>query len=208
VSTIFQEGLSQNALFVVRSQGIDPSTGREVYMDINGNTVHAWNAADRIFAGVQVPLYRGNLSSMIRYRNFTLNVSFAYHWGGVQYNQTLIDRVEVLRTEIVDRNVDRRVLEARWSQPGDVSKFRGIPSSFEERTRGTTRFVMEDRLFELQTASLEYRFDSQWLKKAGIQNLRVSVNANELFHISSIRRERGLEFPFARRVGMSLIAMF
>jgi hypothetical protein len=210
VSTLFYEGYSQNALYVVRSLGIDPSTGQEVFLDKNGNTVYEWAPSDKAYAGVQEPLYRGNISTMLRYKNLTLNLSFAYHWGGVAYNSTLLNRVELLRADIPDQNVDRRVLSDRWSRPGDVVSFKKIPNADETdlQTRGTTRFVMEDQVFQLQTASLEYRLETAWLQKAKIQAARLSLNMSDLFYISSVKRERGLDYPFARRVGMSLILMF
>jgi TonB-linked SusC/RagA family outer membrane protein len=210
VSTLFYEGDSQNALYVVRSLGIDPSTGQEVFLDRNGNVVYEWAAADKVYAGVQEPLYRGNIGTMFRYKNLTLNLSFAYHWGGVVYNSTLLNRVELLRSAIPGRNVDRRVFTDRWSQPGDIAAFKKIPAADETDlpVHGTTRFVMDDRVFQLQTASAEYRLETDWLRKVNIQNARISVNMSDVFYISSVKRERGLDYPFARRMGVSLSLTF
>jgi len=209
VATLFYEGHSQNSIYVVRSLGIDPSTGQEVFLDRHGNTVYNWNAGDKVYAGVLDPMYRGNISSLFRYKNISINVSFGYHWGGVAYNQTLIDRVEVTRTNIINNNVDRRVLTDRWNAPGDVAGFRRITPRGESdvATRATSRFVMDDRVFQMQTASIEYRLNQPWLRKAGIQSARIGVNMSDLFYISSIKRERGLNSPFARRVGASLTLM-
>jgi hypothetical protein len=179
-------------------------------LDRNGNPVSVWRPSNKVFAGVAEPLFRGNISTLVRYKNFTLNLSFAYHWGGVIYNQTLINRVELGRDIIPGQNVDRRVLTDRWSQPGDVVSFRAIhgPVPGEVITRGTTRFVMNDRVFQMQTATLEYRLETDWIKRMRIQNARIGVNVADIFYLSSVRRERGLEFPFARRVGLNLSLMF
>jgi capsid portal protein len=118
--------------------------------------------------------------------------------------------VELLRTDIPDQNVDRRVLANRWSQPGDIAAFKKIPAADETdiQTRGPTRFIMDDRVFQLQTASMEYRLETDWLKKVNIQNARISLNMSDLFYISSVKRERGLEYPFARRAGASITLTF
>lgn len=210
VSTLFYEGRSQNALYVVRSLGIDPSTGREVFLDKNGNTVYTWAPSDKVFIGNEEPAYRGNISSMFRYKNLSLNLSFAYHWGGVTYNSTLVNRVEILRSAIPGQNVDRRVLTDRWSQPGDVVEFKKIPTAGETdtKTRASSRFVMKDQVLQLQTASIEYRLDSEWLKRTGIQNARIGLNMSDLLYISSVKRERGTDYPFSRRVGASISLMF
>ncbi|MDR1951392.1 MAG: SusC/RagA family TonB-linked outer membrane protein [Bacteroidales bacterium] len=210
VSTLFYEGHSQNALYVVRSLGIDPSTGREIFLNKHGEVVHQWLPSDKVYAGVQEPAYRGILSSMFRWQNLSVNFSFACHWGGIVYNSTLIDRVEVSRRSIAGQNVDRRVLTDRWSQPGDIAAFKKIPAANETDvpTRGSTRFVMNSRVFQMQTASIEYRFEQQWLRNAGIQNARLSMNMSDIFYLSSVKRERGLDYPFARRIGVALTLTF
>jgi hypothetical protein len=67
---------------------------------------------------------------------------------------------------------------------------------------------MDDQVFQLQTASVEYRLETDWLKKARIQNARISLNMSDLFYISSVKRERGLDYPFARRIGASISLTF
>jgi TonB-linked SusC/RagA family outer membrane protein len=210
VSNLFYVGRSQNSLYCVRSLGIDPSTGQEVFLDKNGNVVHVWAPSDKVYAGVAEPLFRGNISTRLVYKNFTFNLSFGYHWGGVAYNQTLINRVEMRRSEVAGQNLDRRVLTERWNKPGDIVSYKKIPTASEPdiTTRATTRFVMKDQVFHLQAASIEYHFVGDWVRKAGFQNARLAMNTSDLFYISSIKRERGLEYPFARRIGATITLMF
>lgn len=210
VSTLFYEGYSQNALYVVRSLGIDPSTGKEVFLDKKGNVTETWKPSDKVYAGVNEPTYRGNFSTMFRYKNLSLNLSFGYHWGGVAYNQTLINKVEMLRTSIGRNNVDKRVLNDRWNKPGDYAEFKKIPAMEETdiATRATSRFIMKDKAFELQSASLQYRLENKWLMNNGVSSATFTINASDLFYISTIKRERGINYPFARRIGGSITLMF
>jgi outer membrane receptor protein involved in Fe transport len=210
MAQLFYIGHSQNSIYVVRSLGIDPSTGQEVFLDRRGNVVHEWSPSDQLYAGIAEPLFRGNISTRVSYKNFTFNLSFGYHWGGMAYNQTLIDRVELRRSHVAGQNLDRRVLTERWNQPGDIVSYKKIPSATESdiATRGTSRFVMKDQVFQLQSAGIEYRLAGNWVKKAGLQSARISANMSDLFYISSIKRERGLTYPFARRIGASITLMF
>lgn len=209
VSTLFYEGYSQNSIWVVRSLGIDPSTGQELFFDKDGNVTTVWNPNAKVYAGIAEPLYRGNLSSMLRYKNFTFNLSFGYQWGGQVYNQTLINKVEVSNYTILDRNVDRRVLSQRWQKPGDVVFYRGYYDSNAPATRGTSRFVTDENVFQLQSASLQYRLDKgKFLRSAHMQQLTFSINMSDLFYISTVKRERGTSYPYARSVGMSIAATF
>ena len=206
ISHLYYEGEPVDALYVVRSAGIDPSTGTEVYYDKDGNLSKDWKSQDRVFVGSLQPLWRGNLRSTIMYKNFTLNVSFGYHWGGILYNSTLKNRVEIRRDALADKNVDERVLSARWLQPGDLTFFKGISN---ESTRATSRYVFKDRKLELQNISFQYRWNNQWLHdKTGIESLVFAINASNLAYWSSVRYERGTSYPFARNIQSSITLTF
>ena len=198
VSNLFYEGNPLNSIYAVQSLGIDPSTGQEVYLDKDGNVTSKWNAADKVFLGSSQPLYRGNFRTMVMWKNFTLNVSFGYHWGGKMYNSTLRDRVEVSTGTIAHKNVDERVLSDRWMQPGDNTFFRGFTYN---DTRATSRYVFDDRVLSLQSASLQYRWNTDWLRNnTGLESVLFGINANDLFYWSSVKYERGTNYPYARNV--------
>src|SRR5690606_41983082 len=54
---------------------------------------------------------------------FRSSFNFYYRFGGDLYNQTLVDRVENADPRF---NVDRRVLEERWKNPGDQALYKNI----------------------------------------------------------------------------------
>lgn len=206
VENLMFEGDPTNAIYAVRSLGIDPSTGKEIYLDRNGNIKSTWSATDRVFMGTSDPLYRGNLSTLLQYKGLSLNLAFGFYFGGYQYNSTLIDRVEVTSSAIGAGNVDKRVLSDRWQKPGDVTFYKGIGNT---ETKMTSRFVMKDNTFDLQNVSLQYTFNGRLLKEmAKIQALIIGVNMSDVFYVSTIKRERGTSYPFARRATVSLSLTF
>ncbi|MGN7722074.1 SusC/RagA family TonB-linked outer membrane protein [Chitinophaga sp. 22620] len=201
---IILEGASQDAIYAVRSMGIDPSTGRELFMNRNGEVTYTWNAADRVIVGQARPKYIGNVSTLFRYKAVTFNASFAYRFGGQLYNQTLIDKIEN-----ADRffNVDSRVFYDRWKQPGDRTFFRGLNEVTD--VYPSSRFVQDEATFLCQNMNLAYDLTGQrWLDRLGLQSLTLTANTGELFYISSIRQERGLDYPFTRQFSMTLFATF
>lgn len=206
---LLYEGRSMYSLYVVRSLGIDPATGQEMYLDRNGRVTNVWNKADYVYAGVDATYgspYRGNASTLIRWKDLTLNISFAYQWGGQTYNSTLINRVEVSNGTIGVRNVDKRVLSDRWQKPGDKTFFKGYST---ESTRASSRFVMDDNWFDIQSVSLQYRWATPGLRKATrLQSILFGINMSDLWHFSSIRYERGTSYPFARNVQGSVTLLF
>lgn len=206
VANLFYEGNPQNAIYAVRSLGVDPSTGREIFLNRNGERTEDWSAGDKMYLGSRDPLYRGNLNTMLMWKGWTLNVSFGYYWGGKVYNQTLIDRVEVTTSKLQTSNVDRRVYSDRWQKPGDVVFFKGFSNT---ATRASSRFVMNDNVFQLQSASLQYRWDNDWVRRyTRAASITFGVNMSDLFHWSSTRIERGIDYPFARNIQGSIKIMF
>lgn len=206
VSNLFYEGNPQNAIYAVRSLGIDPSTGNEIFLDRNGQVTDIWKAGDKVYLGSKDPLYRGNFNTTVMWKGFIFNLSFGYYWGGKVYNQTLIDRVEVTTATLTTSNADRRVYTGRWTKPGDVALYKGFSN---ETTRATSRFVMPDDVLQLQSLSLQYRWDSDWVRKyIRAQSVTFAVNMSDLFHWSSTRLERGTEYPFARNIQGSIKFLF
>jgi TonB-linked SusC/RagA family outer membrane protein len=201
---VIYEGASQNTIYVVRSLGIDPSTGKELFLSKTGEVTSTWNAADRVAAGVDQPKYRGNFSTLFRYKDLSFNASFSFRLGGQVYNQTLIDRVEKADKMY---NVDERVYTQRWKQPGDVSYFKGINDW--SPTYASSRFVQDESTLTCQNINIAYSlYNKPWMSGTGLTALTITANTGELFYISNFRQERGLDYPFSRQFSLSVYAAF
>lgn len=202
---VWKEGDPMNAIYVVPSLGIDPSTGKELYLKKNGEVTYNWDVDDRVFYGVSQPKYRGNINTTVRYRDLSLNMSFGYYWGGQQYNSTLIDRVENADKKY---NVDARVYQDRWKEAGDRTFFKGINET--GTTWASSRFVQDENVFTCQNINLTYELrQNEWLQKnIGIETLILKGDIADLFRISSIKQERGIYYPFSRQFSCSLTLMF
>lgn len=202
---IIREGESQNTIYVVPSLGIDPSTGRELFRKKNGDVTYTWSADDRVAYGLSEPKYRGNFSTMFRWRDLSLNLSFAYRFGGQLYNSTLASKIENADKHY---NVDRRVYYDRWKEVGDRSFFKGINDVTS--TYPTSRFVQDERTLTCQNLHISYELRNKvWLEKnIGLKSLTISGDMSDLFYKSTVKQERGLSYPFSRRFSFSLSMMF
>lgn len=203
-NTIIRQGASQNTIYAVRSLGIDPSTGKELYLNKNGEVTYLWNPSDRMAVGVNQPKYRGNFSTLFRYQGFAVNASFSFRFGGQLYNQTLIDKIENADKLF---NVDARVFTDRWKQPGDRTFFRGINEVL--KVYPSSRFVQNESTLTCQNVNISYDVLNRiWLAHIGMKSLTLTANTGELFYISSVKQERGLDYPFTRQVSLSAFATF
>ncbi|WP_316816447.1 SusC/RagA family TonB-linked outer membrane protein [Pedobacter nyackensis] len=199
----YAEGQSLYTIYGVRSLGIDPENGKEIYIKRDGSLTYDYDIKDTQPIGDGTPKISGNFGTNISYKGFMLSLSMYYRFGGQIYNQTLVDRIENADPRF---NVDRRALTQRWVQPGDRALYKNITDL--SVTRVSSRFIQKENLIELQSVYLGYDFQKNLIRRAGLQTLRASVTMNDIFRASSIEIERGIDSPFARNITFSLQASF
>jgi hypothetical protein len=205
----YVEGVSQSAIWGMRSVGIDPQTGEEIFLTRGGEFTTEWSPNDVVVIGDRRPDLAGSVTSTVAWRDLSLTVGGSYTFGGQIYNQTLADKVE---NADLHRNVDRRVLTDRWHAPGDVVGFKNLDGSdTRDKTKATSRFVMRNDEFRLSSVNLSYRMSAQdygFLKHAGLGSATVGLYLEDVMRLSTVRMERGINYPFARTVSMSLNLAF
>ena len=206
----FVEGESINSIWVNKSLGVDPLTGREMFLDKNGNKVSAWNAANYVIGGCEDPDVEGTFGTTFSWQGFQLNATFRYRLGGQMYNQTLVDKVQDIDPRY---NCDARALTDRWQKPGDIARYAGFVYdtygvNINQSTRPTSRFVEDYDYLQLSTLNLSYEFDNTNLKRYGIQRLKLLFYMNDVFYTSTVKRERGTDYPYSRNFSVGLNVRF
>jgi TonB-linked SusC/RagA family outer membrane protein len=199
----YAEGQSIYTIYGVKSEGIDPETGKEIYVKKDGTLTFNYDIKDTQPIGDAEAKGEGNFGSNITYKQFYFGFTFHYQFGGDYYNQTLVDRVENADPRY---NVDIRALEDRWQEPGDVTFYKNIADL--GTTYATSRFVQKNNEVDLQSLTFSYDITKKFAKKIGVQGLRLSLTANDLFEASSIQIERGINYPYARNLTCTLQATF
>lgn len=204
-SVRYAEGQSMSAIWAVRSLGIDPGTGNELFLTKDGQLTYTWDANDQVVCGDELPKYTGTFGFNLDWKGFSVNTSFYFRLGGQMYNQTLVDKVENCD---MTYNVDRRVYTGRWTTPGQKAEFKRVtdPNYF---TRPTSRFVQD--LSELQMTSLNVGYDfrnCKFMQNGIIERLKLSFYMNDVFRLSTVKTERGTDYPFARSFSFQLQATF
>ena len=201
----YVEGGSLSGIYAMRSLGIDPATGKELYMRRDGSTTFKWDPAENVLVGDTEPTMSGSFGASVYWKGFTLDTYFMYEWGGQRYNQTLRTTIEM--ADILNSNCDRRVLSDRWIKPGDIAHFRDI-KDYNTVTRPTSRLVQNYSYLNMSSLSVGYEFKRDMIRKLGLYRLKLQFNCRDLFTASSIQIERGLSSPYARAFTLSVNASF
>ena len=199
---LYEEGESTEALKAVPSLGIDPETGKEVFLKKDGTYTTVWDYRDKEVCGSTMPDFRGSVNSFLSFKGISLNFSLSFEYGAKTYNSTLAERVEGVDP---NNNADRRVLKDRWKQPGDKTFFKNIALK-EDVSNLTTRFVQDYNHLSIGSVSLGYDLKKNICKKIGLNGLRFSFNMSDIGRFSTVKEERGLSYPFSRQFTFSLSA--
>ena len=199
---LYEEGESTEALKAVPSLGIDPETGKEVFLKKDGTYTTVWDYRDKVVCGSTMPDFRGSVNSFLSFKGISLNFSLSFEYGAKTYNSTLAERVEGVDP---NNNADRRVLKDRWKQPGDKTFFKNIALK-EDVSNLTTRFVQDYNHLSIGSVSLGYDLKKNICKKIGLNGLRFSFNMSDIGRFSTVKEERGLSYPFSRQFTFSLSA--
>lgn len=199
----YKDGDPVTAIYAVPSLGIDPVTGQELYLDLNGNPTWEYNADDERICGDTSPKLQGSFGLNGRYKGLSASLGFSYSLGAQAFNQTLLDKVE---NASLSNNVDRRVLTDTWQKEGDIKPF-GHPLG--ESVSKSSRFVQDENWLKFSSLNLTYDFGREgFIKKLKLTSLQLTFNTNDLFYLSTIKRERGTSYPFARSFTFGLRANF
>ena len=198
-AAVYEEGESMSAIKAVPSLGIDPTTGQELFMKKDGTITYTWDATDKVICGDSEPKVFGNVGTNLYWKGWNLNMVFKYDLGADYYNSTLAERVEGANPRY---NADRRVLNNRWKEPGQHALYKNIKEY--TTTYISSRFVQKENTLQLTSLSLSYDLNREWIRKFGLNTMRLSFYMNDVFRASTVKNERGLDYPFQRSFVLGL----
>ncbi len=189
----YAEGESVTALKLVRSGGIDPATGKEVYIKRNGERTFVYDPADKVLIGDTEPKYTGTISTNVYWKGFSLYALFNLRVGAWVYNTTRSTKVEGADPRY---NADQRVFDDRWKQPGDVAIYKDIADT--STPKKTDRFAEEENTLSLGSLNLSYEFSDKVCEKLHLRNLRTGINFTDILRLSSVKIERGTDYLYSQ----------
>ena len=198
----YYDGGSPSDLWAVRSAGIDPASGREIFIKKDGTQTFEHDYADEVVVGNSDPKVEGVIGTSFYYKGFSASINLRYRLGGQIFLSTLYDKVENISKNALQYNQDKRALYDRWQKPGDVSKYKAI--SLTDVTPMSSRFIADEKTLSGESISFGYETQAKWLHRIGASSMTIRGYMNDIFRVSTVKNERGLDYPFARAVAFSL----
>lgn len=198
----YYDGASTDDIWVVRSAGIDPATGREIFIKKNGELTYDFSYDDEVIVGNSRPTIEGVLGTSFSWKGLSVSADFRYRVGGYSFNSVLFNKVENISTSSLIYNQDKRALYDRWQKPGDQAQFKDIANSVS--TPMSSRFVQRDNSWSLESLRIGYEFSPELAHRFGMSSIRFNAYMNDIFRLTTIKQERGTSYPYARSVSFAL----
>lgn len=173
------------------------------YKDLNGDGVI--NENDRTNIGSPMPKFTFGWNNTFRYKGFDLNIFINGSYGNKVMNLTkrnlttmssawcnqhadVLDRaiLEPINPDIVYEDGSKwynHVENVRVANP-DASLPRAIIGDPNDNDRISDRYVEDGSYVRLKNIALGYTFPKQWMRKIGVENLRVYCNIQNLLTIT------------------------
>ncbi|MEZ5043189.1 MAG: TonB-dependent receptor [Saprospiraceae bacterium] len=176
--SLLREGLPVNTYYLVRYVGVDPATGDQLFLDLDGNVTnkHSDDYAVAIEDKAPQPKYFGSFGLKANYKGLDFNANFYYSGGNYVYNYMMA----VLESDGANININQSIDALNyWKQPGDTDV---LPRpDITANTLNSDRYLQKGDYMRLRNITMGYSLPTKLLNKAAIQRLRLFVQATNLY---------------------------
>lgn len=164
--------------YLVRFSHVDPETGRNVYLDINGNPTNTWDPSNRVAVGRVLPVAVGGMTNTFEFGRWNVGLVLVFSLGSDIYDSSSKRQLGVtsewnMRTEIFDR----------WRQPGDnaaYAQLSQLPENYgldSPWNNNTTQFLDDGDYLRVRRLSVGYNIPSFNLGTAEFDGLSITLSA-------------------------------
>lgn len=200
-TSISEVGHSLSSLYIVRTNGVDPATGRRIFVDKQGRDVYfdfygtpsrftyangsaapdITQSSDAVNYAQTNPKGFGGLNNNFRYKGFDLSFLLTFQYGGSLYYGT--------RSGLLDQRFWNNTVEVlnRWTTPGQITDIPKV--KFNDNISNGSSMPLDVNVFssnfiKLKSANLGYSLPKSIVNRIGISNLRFYLSAYNLFVIT------------------------
>ena len=222
----YEEGRSVYDFYLNEWIGVDPKDGMAMYrLDTEKYADYAdpskpnfvgvgkegeaatWTKDARFarkhFCGTAIPDIYGGFGTRAEWKGFDAEILFSYQLGGKTYDtgyQGLMGR------SLSGGRAMHKDMERAWKNPGDQTDVPRLDAGNAGRydAERSDRFLISSDALMLKSINVGYTFPRMWVKKLGVDELRLSVAAENLFLLSA---RKGLN-PMMNYSGVTATAFY
>ncbi|AGC77899.1 TonB-linked SusC/RagA family outer membrane protein [Nonlabens dokdonensis] len=174
-------GTSTSAFWGFNSLGIDPATGRELFI-VDGQVHDAqfvnenFTSADWEIIGDSQPDVYGGMRNNFKYKKINLSIITSYSIGNdILIGRELIDNYN----QISNRNNSVDIFNNAWREVGDVAALPVV--AINPSVSNSSRYVYDGSNVQLKAVTLSYNFNTEgW--KIPLKTCTVNVNGSNLYY--------------------------
>ncbi len=156
--------------------GVNPATGKAMWLDTLGNPVYAVQGRDGRVLGSSIPTRFGGWNNTFSYKGLSLSVFFQYSMGHKIFTGEFYN----IAASGSSRNNQLVTQLDRWQNPGDITN---VPISIEgDNIDGydqnfpglsTGRYVSDGGYIRLKQVTLSYEFQPALLSRIGFKRIQI-----------------------------------
>ncbi len=164
-----QEGEPTGIFFGYVCLGVDPTTGKLVYEDLNKDG--AITADDRQKIGDPNPDFTYGITNTFAYKN----VDFSVFLQGV-YGNDIFNGTNIYLASGIGEDNQLAFMADRWKNPGDITD---IPKEGDQLK--SSRFIENGSFMRIKNVTFGYNFSQKLLKPIKLKSARIYVSGQNLY---------------------------
>jgi TonB-dependent starch-binding outer membrane protein SusC len=178
-------GTAIGSFFVAEWAGVNPSNGRGMWYDINGNITYNPTAADRKVMGDIYPSKFGGWNNTISYKGISLDAFFQYEYGRVRTDGQF---QQMMRMAGATVNTLSYGYASRWQKPGDIvptpRAFNGLADYNSVGWGSGSRYLFKTDYIRLKQVTIAYELPIDMIRKAKLEGVKIYVQGINLWTYS------------------------
>lgn len=181
-SVIRKTGEELNVYYLVRSAGVNPANGENLYYDVNGNYTNIYSADNRVILDKSPnPDFYGSFGASVKYKALELSSLFYFTYGNYFLSYIYYSNASNGRSY-----KNNQLVEALdyWKEPGDITKH-PKPSPVAADDLSTTRNLLDGSYLRMRDLTLTYSLPKSWVSKVNLQGARIYIQGTNLFTLTN-----------------------